>query len=332
MVEQDVYRGTWVPPQPKAKRGAAARPKVLTFDTYAEQCIESRATRTRKPIRATTAALYRKLLRLELSPAFGRLPLEAITPADVKAWHVGSVAKGHPTQTGNAYLLLKSVFVDAVDEGLVSVTPCRLKGAGKPERAREVEALTAAEISAYLEAVPEHYRAALAIAVWCGLRSGEVRGLRVRDVDAATGLVQIRQAVSRIPGEGVIMSRPKTRAGERHVFLPPHIRPMVRAHLAALPVRGRDALVFTARDGQSPLNASTLRDAHAKGAKAIGRDSLTIHDLRRTALTLAQQVGATMAETRKMGGHTTDEMAMLYQVADDARMAWIAERMSEAAQ
>lgn len=327
-VERDMHLGLWTPPEPRTRRPAPVRP--LTFDGYAEQSIQQRSSRTRRPIRPSTVALYRKLLRLELSPAFGTMPLGDITAAVVKAWHLDSTAKGHPTQTANAYLFAKSVFTDAVDEGLVASNPCRVKGAGKPERAREVEALSVAEVGAYLAAVPEHYRAALMIAVWCGLRSGEVRGLRVRDIDTDTGILHIRQAVARIDGT-VWLAAPKTTAGVRDVVVPPHVRPLLKAWLAGLPVRGRDALVFPAGDGVSAMNASTLRDAHTKGATAIGRPTLTVHDLRRTAATLAAQQGATMSEVMRLLGHTTTTVAALYQVADTARLAHIADQLSQAA-
>jgi integrase len=61
---------------------------------------------------------------------------------------------------------------------------------------------------------------------------------------------------------------------------------------------------------------------------AIGRPTLKLHDLRKTGLTLAGQTGATTRELMHLAGHTTPAMAMLYQVADDARDDVRAERMS----
>lgn len=329
--EQEIYLGVWQPPGDAADAPAKAKPDVLTFAAYAEQCIAQREARARKPIRPTTAALYRKLMRLELSPTFGAKAITAITAADVKRWYAESSAANRPTQTGNAYLFLKSVFTDAIDEGLIDISPCRVKGGGKPDRARQVVALSTSELATYLEAVPEAYRAPLALAGWCGLRSGKVRALRVGDYDRDTGRLRVEQAVNRVDGKALI-GRPKTEAGMRSVYVPPHVRPMLVAWLNALPVRGKDALMFTARDGESPLNSSVLREAHAKGAEAIGRPGMTVHDLRRTAATMAAQQGATMSEVMRMLGHTTTTVAALYQSAADERMEAIAKRMSGAGQ
>lgn len=281
-IEQEIYLGVWEAPRTAiaaAPESAAAAP-VLTFDAYAEQCITRRQARARKPLRASTAALYRRLLRLELSPAFGSVPVDQITPAQVKAWHMESTARDTPTQTGNAYMFLRSVFADAIHEEIIAKNPCRVKGAGKPERAREVIALSAEELTAYVAAAPERYRLVLALAGWCGLRSGEVRALRVADYDRASGELSIAQAVSRIERE-IVIHRPKTRAGVRTVYVPPHVRPMLVAWLQELPVRGPEALLFPAGDGVSPLDSSVLREAHLRAAEAIGRDGMTLHDLRR---------------------------------------------------
>lgn len=39
------------------------------------------------------------------------------------------------------------------------------------------------------------------LAGWCGLRAGEVRGLRRRDLDLSEGVVHVRQAITRTKGE-----------------------------------------------------------------------------------------------------------------------------------
>jgi integrase len=60
--------------------------------------------------------------------------------------------------------------------------------------------LTVDQLTRYLAAVPEARRVPLLLAGWCGLRSGEVRGLRFRDLDLDSGVVHVRQAVVRRKG------------------------------------------------------------------------------------------------------------------------------------
>ncbi len=165
-VEQRVRLGIWEPPQPVEK---AQAPAVDMFADFAEACIVGRMNRPVKPLRASTASNYRKQLRLELVPAFGKKRIDQITEGDVNAWHRKSSAKGHPTQTANAYLFLCSVMNEAVEMRLIAASPCRVPGAkGKPAPKHEAETLTVDELRAYLAAVPDNFRLPLMLGALCG--------------------------------------------------------------------------------------------------------------------------------------------------------------------
>lgn len=216
-IEREIHLGLWEPPSPVDEPEPAETP---TFAVYAEECIVGRMNRPVKPLRASTASNYRKQMRLESVPTFGGEPIDRLTEDAVNAWHKASSAKGHPTQTANAYLFLCSVMNQAVRSGLIPVSACKVPGAqGKPAPKHEAETLTIEELRDYLQAVPSQYRLPLMLAAFCALRSGEVRGLRVRDIDVSTGRITLSQAVSRIDGEH-IFGRPKTKAGIKTISAP----------------------------------------------------------------------------------------------------------------
>ena len=191
----------------------------------------------------------------------------------------------------------------------------------------EIEVLSVAQLERYLLAVPEARRVPLLLAGWCGLRSEEVRGLRVRDLDLDAGVVHVRQAVVRLKGR-LLIGPPKTAAGVRSVAIPPHLLPALKVWRDAQPTHPRDALLFPAGDGVSPLNDSVLRTAHDKGKAAIEMPGLKTHGLRHTSATMAAQLGATLAELQARIGHSTPNMAMRYQHVAAERDAELAQRMS----
>ena len=314
--ERMISRGEWEPP---ARQVREVQEAPLLLGDYAATVV------VRRRIRPGTAALYAKLLRLTILPAFAKRPLGEITAAEISTWYAGM--RSTPTQQANAYGLLKSIFKEAVEERLVEVSPCRVKAGTQKERAREIDVLTVDQLNRYLAAVPEARRVPLLLAGWCGLRSGEVRGLRVRDLDLDIGVVHVRQAVVRLKGQ-LLIGPPKTDAGVRSVSIPPHLLPALREWAARQPVRDREALLFPARDGHSPLNDSVLRVAHDKGKAAINMPGLTVHGLRHTSATLAAQLGATLAELQARIGHSTPNMAMRYQHVAAERDAQLAARMS----
>ena len=315
--ERLISRGAWQPPQPEAP---PVKPPPLA--EYAATVIG------RRRLRPATVALYEKLLRLAINPTFGERQLAEIAVKDVTDWYW--TMKATPTQQANAYGLLKSIMKDAVDDGLIATNPCRVKAGSQKTRAREIEVLSVQQLTDYLAAVPETRRVPLLLAGWCGLRSGEARALRVRDLDLDAGVVHVRQAVVRPTGQPLI-GPPKTAAGIRDVTIPPHLLPALRDWLDGQPRRARDALLFPAGDGVSPLNDSVLREAHDKGKAAIGMPGLTIHGLRHTSAILAAQLGATLAELQARIGHSTPNMAMRYQHVAADRDARLARRMSQRA-
>jgi integrase len=148
----------------------------------------------RRRLRPATLALYEKLLRLAITPTFGDRQPSEISVAEVTAWYRSMNAT--PTQQTNAYGLLKSILKDAVEDGLIAANPCRVKAGGQKTRAREIEVLSVEQLTAHLAAVPEARRVPLLLAGWCGLRSGEVRALRVRDLDLDAGVVRVAKVSS----------------------------------------------------------------------------------------------------------------------------------------
>lgn len=315
LIAQDraISRGDWKPPM------AVSVSAECSLEEY------SRTVIRRRRLRPGTIALYDKLLRLEILPTFGPKTLSSISVADVAAWYAGMTPR--PTQQANAYGLFKSIMREAVEDELIARNPCRVKSGTQKTRARHIEVLSVEQLTRYLAAVPDPRRVPLILAGWCGLRSGEVRGLRVRDLDLDAGVVRVRQAVVRLKGQ-LILQAPKTAAGVRDVAIPPHLLPMLREWQARQARRSLDALLFPAGDGVRPLTDSVLRDAHAKGREAIGMPGLTIHGLRHTSATMAAQQGATIAELQARIGHTTPNMALRYQHVAAERDMQLAARIS----
>lgn len=313
--DRRIGSGQWKPP-------TTTPPAELTFDQYAKTSIG------RRKLRPGTEALYQKLLRLAILPTFGDLDLKQITTAQVTAWYTSMATT--PTQQANAYGLFKSIMKDAVDEELIDRNPARVKGGTQKRAAHDIEILTIDQLQRYIAALPAARRVPLLLAGWCGLRSGEVRGLRVRDLDLPAGVVHVRQAVVRLRGQ-LIIQPPKTTAGVRDVAIPPHLLPALRKWMTSQKNRDPNALLFPAGDAVRPLNDSVLRDAHYKARKAIGMPKLTIHDLRHTSATLAAQQGATIAELQARIGHTTPNMALRYQHVAANRDKALAARISKMA-
>ncbi len=312
-----IEAGTWTPP---ARRAAAALVAPQTLAEYAPAWLATR------PLKPRTTVEYRRLLDGVILPTLGLVPVNAFTPAAVRGWYAGLDA-GKPTRRAHAYQLLRAILSTAVDDELLPANPCRIRGAGQTSRAREIRPPSSAELALIVDATPEHYRAMVVLAAWCGLRFGELAALRRSDIDG--GKVWIRRAAVRVDGQ-TLLGDPKSRAGLRSVAIPPHVQAAVQTHLRAF-VTGRDGLVFPTPGGKVMTGGNQLNAWWHPARAAAGRPDLRFHDLRHLGGTLAAQAGATLPELQQRLGHSTAAAALRYQHAVNGRDDEIARRLSELA-
>src|SRR5262249_41917448 len=150
-----------------------------------------------------------------------------------------------------AYRLLKAILNTAIDDGLIRRNPCRIKGASV-EKSQERPVLSVRQVFDLAEAIGLRYQALILIAVFGGLRWGELAALRRCDVDLEAGTVRVFRQLAEQRGGGYVFGPPKSDAGKRVVVIPDVIMPAVRQHMSWVTQPGEETLVFTSPTG-APL-------------------------------------------------------------------------------
>lgn len=315
----DVSRQKWSP--------AAASSIAVTFGDYAAAWLPARQVKGR-PLADRTREGYTDLLDRFILPTFGHLALHTITRDAVDNWY-RKTATDRPTYRARSYSLLRTILATAVDDDYLTVNPARIRGAGQVERAHQTRPATLDELDALTDAMPPRYRLLILLAAWCGLRFGELTELRRSDIDIAEGVLRVRRGVVLANGQFIVKG-PKSAAGVRDVTVPPHLIPLVAAHLLAHTAPGPSGLLFpSAQDPAEHLRQSTLARVFYPARVVAGRPDLRFHDLRHTGAVLAASTGATLAELMARLGHSTVGAALRYQHAAAGRDAIIAAKLSE---
>lgn len=313
VAESDMARGKFIDPRAG---------KVL-FRDYAARWVEQRT------LRPSTADEYRGLVERKLKPEFGALELAKITPSAVRDWNA-TLSAEHPATGAKSYRLLRAILNTAVDDELIGRNPCRVKGAGI-DRSPERPTATVAEVAKAVDAMPPRLRAAVLLAAFCGLRRGEITGLRRRDVDLLHASLVVVQSVVELSDGSMVVGPPKTDAGRRKIAMPPHVARELRDHLAQYVVDDADALVFTGERG-GPLRPRQLGAAWRIARLAAGRPDLRLHDLRHTSNTWAAATGASLRELMSRMGHASPVAALRYQHATEDRDRVIAKALGKLAE
>lgn len=293
----------------------------IAFAAYAENCMQ-----TNPKMGPRWRETCERNLRLHLAPLHS-LQLHELSPAVVRNWYAAAKVSGGATSVAQSYRFLRAVLNCAVRDGAIANNPCTIPGAGS-DRAAERPIATAEQIARLIAEMTPRYRAAVALAAWCGLRRGEICGLQRNDLDVDRGVVHVRRTRVELLSKGERFDAlPKTPAGFRTVAVPPHILPLLEEHLRAY--AGDDRL-FVGRNGE-PLRGDTLRQAFHRARSRAGLPQLHFHDLRHTGQTLAAAAGASMKDLMRRLGHSSSAAALRYLHASDDRDRFIADNLSKLA-
>ncbi len=98
-------------------------------------------------------------------------------------------------------------------------------------QAIQIQPLSPQQARALLEAAKgDRLEALYAVALACGLRMGEVLGLRWQDIDFEQSRVAVSQALQRQKGRGLVLTETKTDRSRRTIALPAPLLTAVRTH------------------------------------------------------------------------------------------------------
>jgi integrase len=203
--------------------------------------------------------------------------------------------------------VISAEFLERTETEILSRNPC--DGVKLPKRPYADRGyLTHAQVVALAGAVDRN-AAVVRFLAYTGLRWGEMAALRVQDFDMLRRRVNISRSVTE--SGGLVWSTPKTWE-RRSVPFPASLA----KELAALMVgKDRDALVFTDLRGGVLRNSNWRARVFAPAVAACQKadksfPTITPHDLRHTAASLAISAGANVKAVQRMLGHAKASMTL----------------------
>lgn len=313
-------------------KGAYVEPTKITVADHIRSRIDAWHVDGKKSISDYTAGRYRDTLRLYIEPHIGGTPVQRLTIADVETWHRTLLTSGLGAGTvRNAHTVLTRALRDAVRHGIIARSVAGRDGETAPSYApEEMKIIQTHELDGVLAKLRGHRICAEAmLALFCGLRAGEVLALRWDAVSLDEKMLHVRATVLDINGQAPTTKAPKTKAARRSLTVPDVVIDVLRDHRRRqLELRvalglGRpeaDALVFPSTDG-GLRRPTTLSHEWREAAVADVR----FHDLRHSHVSFLIDAGLDPVTIAKRIGHknakvTLTTYAHLYQ-RDDGRAA-----------
>lgn len=262
--------------------------------------------------------------RVHVEPKWGNRRLEGIRRSEVQSWVSELSTRRSATVTLRAHGVLKGIFELAIGDGLIRTSPCVNIDLPK-KMPKERTYLTVEQVLSLSRASGDHATLVLVLG-FCGLRMGEARGLRVKDVDFKAGRLAINRSVTRV-GKEYVESEPKTWE-RRSVPIPASVLGRLETECRN---RNADELVFPSDDGGyiHEFQRGTS-DWWGTAITVSGVPSLTMHDLRHSAASIAISSGANVKAVQRMLGHEDASMTLKqYAGLFDADLDTVARRMDE---
>lgn len=264
-----------------------------------------------KKLESTTIKAYEQHCELHIYPLLGAKKLSELTAPAVNGFADRLREKGRsPEMIRRVVRSLGSIFREARRRGLSSVDPTagidlHLPGRDDP---RPV-APTKAELQAIIAGATGRWRPLVLVAIFCGLRASELRGLRWSDVDLDAHQVHVTQRADASHKIGKL----KSKSAYRSVPLPSIALNALREWKLVCP-RGDLGLAFPNGLGKVESHSNLIGrgfgpiQVTAGVISAMGAAKYGMHALRHACASLWIENGMNPKRIQKLMGHSTIQL------------------------
>lgn len=253
----------------------------MTFQALYDLYIEDMSHR----LRENSVDGKKNVFKNRILPYFKDKPVNAITPADVRAWQNEQISKGY----SNAYLdriqnMLTTIMNYAVKYYNLPVNPCD-KAGHMGKRTRSQKFWTVDEFNKVMASVTDPAaHTALMVLFYSGMRFGELLALTMQDLDFEANTININKSLQHRAKAGDLITPPKTDNGIRCISMPPAIMQTIKSYTERIYGISDNDRVFT-------FTKSLINGNMKRGAASAKVQNIRIHDIRHSHVSLLIEMG-----------------------------------------
>lgn len=300
----------------RVSRGGSAEADAqkITVEEYLTRWLQHAKT----SLKPGSYGNYGEVIRLHINPTLGRIRLAKLTPLHVQSLYNDLLEKGLSRSSVHK---LHCIFHKALDQamkwGLVfrNVT----EAATPPSRPKpEYIVWNPEQVRAFLaQASKDEYAMIWRLAVYTGMRRGELLALKWEDVDFERKVLSVKRTYSRGTDNKYEMGSTKTASSRRQITLPSSVVEGLRAHyirqMEARLELGVDyldhGLVFANDIGQ-PIAPTSLARHFQRIIDTACLPQIRIHDLRHGHATVLMEDGVHPKVVSERLGHSNTRITL----------------------
>lgn len=253
-----------------------------TFKEYTEDWLNTYKSTKLKP---TTRKGYDAMLRSHLYPAWENTPINDIDAKAIQQF----LNERHDLSAKylrDMRVLLSQILESAFRDGFVPANHADDSRISIPSTKKtERKALTQEELNdiiSQLDLLDAQRQRYLALAIFTGMRRGEILGLRWEDVDLQNGMIHVRRNVTFTNNQPIIGTL-KTKSGYRSVPIMEYLMKYL------LPLKENGYIIG---DNDQPLTLTGFKNMYKGISKKVNLHSATTHSFRHTLGAMMFNTGA----------------------------------------
>lgn len=296
-------------------------------------------TSYKRTVEITTAKSREYVIRNHIMKYFQHKKINEITTFDIDSFYVDKLDSGY----SGAYIrqmhnLLNQAFDQAVRWSLVKVNP--VKNA-KPPKVKSEEKITwtVDEVNRFLNLIKDSsMEIPYLLAIFTGMRRGEVLGLKWDDVDFENKKIRIKRSLCFVSGKGLIFKEPKTKKSKRQISISQHVVNVLKKHKQKqefqkekLGTQYQDNNLIVCTDDGKPLDPRNLLRQFYRLIEEASVPRISFHDLWHTHATILMQQGENPKVVSERLGHSRVGITLdLYSHVSDDLQEQAAEKFENA--
>lgn len=292
-----------------------------------------------KNVKLSTKSSYETIIKNHLIPYIGHIKLKELKKADIEDIYHALLVNGRADGKGglnvktiqNVSLVLHKALDEAMKHEYIIKNPADIAAVptmrSENGTKKEIEVLTKQEQKAVMDVCGDDvYGVAIKMALFTGVRLGELLGLQWSDIDYDKKTITVSRQVNRLKDYSPhaksktrlgIQEDTKTRSSNRSISLPEQLIELLTEHKKRQTAEKRKwgkaykdlDMIFAREDGYY-IDPTTFRDHYQRKLKKAGLEHHTIHALRHTFATRALEAAIPIKVVSQILGHASIQITM----------------------
>jgi len=255
-------------------------------------------------LQETTRQLYKFYMDKHIIPEIGNLKIKAIMPIQLQEFYNLKAKSLSGRSVGKLHSFINHTLKDAMKNRIIKYNPC--DGVDKPKSKKFKAVLYSEEEFNKLADITSGTfdEVCILLAGVCGLRRGEIFGLRLQDIDFKNSRISINETMVRMTGPWIIKD-PKSETSQRNIKIPQFVIDVIGDYLKTLKV------VPERICGQ--YKPSSYSQHFKKLLDDNGLPHIRFHDLRHFCASTMMKYGVRDKIAAERLGHSQIQMTRQYQ-------------------